>query len=92
MCGEADWDAFMSMGVATFTCRKCKNRWQGGVGMEPQDPTVPTAPINPKDLPKLEFYKNSKTGLIEELRRRPDNTQSFRQGALIPNPGEENDV
>jgi hypothetical protein len=82
----------MAMGVATFKCRKCKNEWQGGVGTMPQDPTVPSPPVNPKDAPRVDFYKNTKTGQIEEIRRRPDSTQSFRQGAPIPNPGEENDV
>lgn len=63
----------------------------GGIGRVAQDPTVPTPPIDPKDRPTIEFFKNARTGEVEEIFRRPDLTQDFRKGAPIPAPGEEDD-
>lgn len=81
----------MSYGVATFTCRKCKNRWQGGIGIMPIDPTVPMPPTDPRDTQTVDFVKTKASDKPQEIRpRRADLNQSFRKGAPIP--GEDEDA
>lgn len=77
----------MAFGVATFTCRKCGNEWQGGIGVEPQDPRVPVPPTSPKDQPIVEFGQSRATGErpVPYMTRRPDPTPDFRKGSPIPN-------
>jgi hypothetical protein len=80
----------MIYGVATFKCRPCGNEWQGGIGQVPVDPTVPAPPMNPKDEPALQFERTRHSDKPQDfIVRRQDPTQSFRRGAKVPNPGEE---
>lgn len=90
VCGKMEFSGQMIYGVATFKCRPCGNEWQGGIGQVPQDPNVPLPPTNPRDAPILQFEKTRQSDKPQEyLARRPDPTQSFRKGARVPNPGEE---
>jgi hypothetical protein len=72
------------MGVVTFRCKKegCPGEWYGGLPQEPVDPRMPTPPLNPRDLPRVDFIKDAK-GEFQEIRRRPNLTQEFRKGAPI---------
>lgn len=89
-CGKAEFGGYMSYGVATFKCRLCGNEWQGGIGQEPQDPRIPVPPTSPKDVPIVQFERTRQSDKPQDyLARRPDPTQSFRKGAPIPPPGEE---
>lgn len=88
-CGGSNFAGFSSSGYLTMRCNDCGGEWMGGVGRVPQDPTVPHPPLDPRDRPTVDFARNDKTGEVEEIRRRPDYTQSFRRGAPLPEPGED---
>lgn len=89
-CQSPDYGGRKVMGVITFTCLKCKNKWQGGLGIEPIDPTKPMPPMNPADKPDLDFFKKRPTDdRIREQRNPRNPVPAFRRGALIPEDGEE---
>jgi hypothetical protein len=90
VCGGMKYDGRMQYGVVTWKCADCKNEWHGGIGVEPADPTVPAPPQNPKDRPNIEWQRTREGGDTPQAVtvKRPDLTQDFRKGALIP-PGEE---
>lgn len=91
-CGANDFSGMAAGGVVTFTCRVCKNQWQGGIGQVAQDPTVPRPPENPRERPIVDFGLNPKEHgekPVPYQTRRPDPSQTFRGGAPVPNPGEE---
>lgn len=90
VCKKMDFGGQMVYGTVTFKCRSCGNEWQGGVGQMAQDPRVPYPPEDPKSVPNVDFEKSKSSAFPQEvLRRRPDLNQSFRKGAPIPAPGEE---
>lgn len=91
MCGGMDYGGNMVYGVVTFTCRLCKNEWQGGIGVEPQDPRTPMPPQDPRGAPVVQFEKDSKKSDKPQdyVARRPDLTQDFRKGAPVPKPGDD---
>jgi hypothetical protein len=93
-CGSKHYDGQKIYGVITFTCLDCKNKWQGGVGQEPQDPRMPFPPQDPRTVPNVEFARTKDSGErpVDILQRRPDPTPDYRKGAPIPNPGDANDV
>lgn len=84
-CGASNFVGRRVQGQVTFTCRQpsCDGKWFGGLPQEPQDPRLPTPPVNPADLPPVDFGKDSK-GQPVEIRRRVNYTQQFRKGAPIP--------
>ena len=83
-CGSQNYSGRRVMGVVTFRCKKpgCLGEWYGGLPQEPADPRVPTPPIAPKDLPRVDFVKDAK-GEFQEIRRRTNLVQEFRKGAPI---------
>jgi len=87
-CKKENFTGRNLQGVVTFTCLECRNSWQGGLPQEPQDPTQPHPPINPKDRPLVQFVRTS-SGKVEEERTRVNLTQEFRKG--IPFPEGEDD-
>ena len=90
ICKGMNFGGQMIYGVATFKCRDCGNEWQGGIGQEPQDPRIPFPPTSPKDEPIVQFERTKQSDKPQEyLARRPNPTQSYRQGAPVPPPGEE---
>lgn len=91
-CGERNYDARSSGGTTVFACLECGTTWSGGIGQVPQDPTVPSPPMNPRDRPLVEFFRNSATQEIQEFVRRQDLTPDYRRGAPIPGPGDDDDV
>jgi len=80
-CGHPEYEARNLSGVYRMTCKKCRFRWEGGLGQLPQDPRVPVPPEN--YVPPLRFESNSRGEQIE-VRRRVNPTQDFRKGAPIP--------
>ncbi len=86
-CKAQDYTGRMSQGTVLMTCGKCRNQWHGGIGQEPLDPTIPSAPINPSDRPAVQ-YTTGAHGEILEQRRRISTQQEFRKGLPIPE-GEE---
>jgi hypothetical protein len=88
-CGRSNYNARRIEGAVTFSCKQpeCGMVWYGGLPQMPQDPRVPTPPINPADLPRIDFVRDSKGG-FQEVRRRPNPTPEFKKGAPI-GPGED---
>lgn len=70
-----------------WTCHACGNIWHGGLPQQPEDPTVPKAPVDPMDKPVMDFVKD-KQGNAVEVRRRVNLTPEFKKGLPIPE-GEE---
>jgi hypothetical protein len=90
VCGKMEYGGQMIYGVLTNKCRACGNEWQGGIGQVPQDPRLPDPPMNPRDVPTLQFERTKTSDKPQDyVARRPDMTQAFRKGAPIPPPGEE---
>lgn len=90
ICKGMNFGGNMVYGVVTFTCRDCGNQWQGGVGQVAQDPREPMPPEDPRSIPNIDFEKSKTSPTpVEVQRRRPDLNQSFRKGAPIPSPGDE---
>jgi hypothetical protein len=91
VCGKMNFGGQMIYGILTNKCRDCGNEWQGGVGVEPQDPRVPFPPQDPRAAPTVEFQKTKESGdrPVDYLARRPDLTPDFRKGAPVPRPGED---
>ena len=91
VCGSGEYGGKLAGGVLTRTCRSCGNVWQGGTGVEPQDPRIPFPPEDPSTRPNIEFARTRESGdrPVDFLVRKPDLTQDFRKGAPIPLPGEE---
>lgn len=88
-CGQSDFSGRNIQGTILFTCRSCKTEWGGGNTPYVAAPsTQPLPPINPNDLPVASFRKTNNGQFVEERRPVPL-TQSFRKGAPIPPPGEE---
>lgn len=87
-CGSGEFNRRRVQGVVISRCRKCGEEAQGGLPQMPQDPRVPYPPE--QYVPTVRFEKSVRgDDQIVEVRRRPDNTQSFRKGAPIPEPGED---
>lgn len=84
VCKKVDYSGRIHFGVATFTCRVCKNEWQGGLPQIPDDPRNPLPPANPLDRPTVEFYTNPKdTGQVVEVNRPISAVPDFKKGTPI---------
>lgn len=74
-------------GQIRWTCGACKNVWFGGIGQQPEDPTIPKPPTDPNDKPTIDFVRD-RQGNAVEVRRRVNPTPEFKKGLPIPE-GEE---
>ena len=86
-CGSGDYTGRMIGGVANMQCKKCGNKWQGGLPQLPQDPRQPIPPEPPKaGTVQFTAERNMQGEVVSvhEQRVRPDLTQPFRRGAPIP--------
>lgn len=86
-CQHPDFEGRRKNGVPTFTCKQCKNEWQGGLPQEVKNPDAPNPPE--KYIPPVRLERSIRGDDNVEVRRRVDPTQDFRKGALIPDEGEE---
>jgi hypothetical protein len=88
-CGGEKYLGRKIQGMVFFRCQnsECKTEWGGGLPREPQDPTIPLPPMNPKDQPLVDFVRSkhdtARDG-VREVRRGSPLTQPFRTGAPIP--------
>lgn len=91
-CGNTEeWVGRNLGGQWKFLCKACNHTWMGGLPQVPADPRIPTAPRDPRDIPTVQFSKNSK-GDFDELRRRPSTVPDFRTGAPIPSTPEDEEI
>lgn len=86
-CGSKNFTGRKIQGVVLFTCSAptCKTEFGGSLPQEPIDPTVPRPPET--DPPLVDYVRSRHPDAvagIREIRRRPNPTQTFRTGALVP--------
>jgi hypothetical protein len=89
-CGSKEFDGFGHDGVVTRTCRKCKNKWQGGL---PQSPLAPGEYLPPDSyVPPVRFEPSldpKKKSQLQEIDRKIDTRPEFKKGLPEGEGGEE---
>jgi hypothetical protein len=88
VCKHQDYNGRRIGGVVVFTCGnpECRNQWQGGLPMEPQDPRVPY-PHDPH-TPSVTFERG-RNNEVREILTPVKLTPAFRTGERVPEEGED---